>query len=74
MQLIQNIGYYMIWGLPVAGHLGIITFVFLLATATTMFLTRRQIVIIHVKYHKTLASITILMATIHLILAISIYL
>ncbi len=64
----------MIWGLPVAGYFGIITFVFLLATATTMFLTRRRIVIIHVKYHKTLAYITISVATLHLILAVSIYL
>ncbi len=73
MDLIQNIGYYMIWGLPIAGYFGIITFVFLLATASTMFLTRRQIVIIHVNYHKTLAIITISMAIIHFILAISIY-
>ncbi len=74
MQSIQNIAYYMIWGLPVAGYLGIITYVFLLATATTMFLTRRRIFIIHVKYHKMLAYITIILATLHFILAISIYL
>jgi len=74
MELIQNIGYHMIWGLPVAGYLGILTYIFLLATASTMFLTRRRIVIIHVKYHKRLAVITVFLATVHFIFAISIYL
>ncbi|MFW5984845.1 MAG: hypothetical protein ACOC4G_10580 [Bacillota bacterium] len=74
MELIQNIGYYTVGSLPLVGYLGIITYLFLLATAATMILTKRHIVIIHVKYHKSLAYITIILATLHFIFAISIYL
>ncbi len=74
MQFLQNIAYQMILGFPVIGYLGIFSYLFLLATALVMVLTRRKIKRIPPKYHFMLARITIVLATVHGILALAVYL
>jgi cytochrome b561 len=73
MESLQNLAYTPILGFPVIGYLGIISYLLLVATALVMILTRRKIVRIPAKYHFTLARITIIVATIHGILALSVY-
>ncbi len=73
MQFLQSLAYQPILGFPVVGYLGIIGYLLLLATAMVMVLTRRKIKRIPAKYHFILARITITVATIHGILALSVY-
>ncbi len=73
MTAIQNLAYRMLWGLPLAGWLGIITYISLVATASVMVLTRKGIRRFSFSTHKNLARLTILLATIHFIFAISVY-
>jgi uncharacterized membrane protein len=74
MEFLRNIAYTMIGGFPVIGYLGILGYLLMIATALVMILTRRKIVKIKPKVHFRLAYITIITATIHAILAISVYL
>lgn len=73
MTVIQNLAYQMYGGLPLAGWLGIITYISLICTASVMVLTRKGIFRFSIKTHKNFARLTIILATIHLILAISVY-
>ncbi len=73
MQFLQNLAYQPIFGFPVIGYLGIFSYLFLIAAALVMVLTRRRIVKIKPKYHFILARITIILATVHGILALSVY-
>ncbi|SDM44287.1 hypothetical protein SAMN04488692_1362 [Halarsenatibacter silvermanii] len=71
--IIQDLAYNMYRGLPLAGWLGIITYISLIATASVMVLTRKGIYRFSFKTHKNLARLTIVLATIHFIFAISVY-
>jgi len=73
MGIIQDMAYQIYWGLPLAGWLGVLTYISLLCTAGVMVMTRRQIRRFSLKTHKRLAQLTILLATIHLVFAISVY-
>ncbi len=74
MQPIERIAYQIYFGLPLAGWLGILTYISMILTASVMLLTRKQVMKFSFSTHKNLARITIILATIHLIFAISIYL
>lgn len=74
MYTLQSIAYTMYFGFPLVGYLGILSYVLLLITASLMVLTKKRILRVPVKYHRQAALITILIATIHFLLAISIYL
>jgi cytochrome b561 len=73
MGFLQDIAYTSIIGFPVIGYLGIISYLLLLATALVMVLTRRKIVKIKPKVHFRLAYTTIIIASLHGLLAISVY-
>lgn len=73
MTIIQDLAYSIYWGLPLAGWLGIITYISLISTASVMVLTRKGIYRFSLNTHKNLARLTILLATIHFIFAISVY-
>lgn len=71
MQFLQNIAYSYLFGIPILGLLGILSYLLLWSTALVMILSRRKIAKIKAKVHFRLAYITIIVATIHAILAIA---
>lgn len=71
MQFLQNIAYSHLFGIPVLGLLGLLSYLLLWATALVMILSRRKVAKIKPRVHFRLAYITIAIATIHAILAIS---
>ncbi len=73
MRFFQDLAYQPIFGFPVIGYLGILSYLLLIATALVMVLTRRRIVKILPKYHFRLAYLTISAATIHGVMAIAVY-
>ena len=73
MQFIQNAAYQPIFGFPVIGYLGILSYLLLISAAMVMVLTRRRIVKIPPKYHFRLAYLTIIAATIHGVMALAVY-
>lgn len=74
MQTIAQWAYNMYYGLPLVAWLGILTYIFLLAAGAVQVLTRKRIKRFPLSVHVTLARITIILATIHLIFGISAYL
>ncbi len=74
MTIIQDLAYRLYWGLPLAGWLGILTYISLISTASVMVLTRKGIKRFSINTHKNLARLTIILATIHFVFAISVYL
>lgn len=70
---IQDITYYSILGIPFIVHLGIITLFILIATVLLPLLKRWGIIKVHVKWHIRLAYVTIILAFIHGILGLLIY-
>ncbi len=74
MDFLQQTAYTPILGYPLIGYLGIIGYLLMVATAAVMILTRRKIVKIKPKVHFRLAYITLIVATLHGLLALSIYL
>ena len=66
--MISNLAYYPILGLPLILYLGVITF-FVLVSAVITGVRGAPI-----KVHKTLATITMVLALIHGLLALSLYL
>jgi uncharacterized membrane protein len=73
MAFLQDLAYRSIGGFPVLGYLGIIGYLLLIATALVMILTRRKVVKIKPKVHFRLAYATLIVATVHALLAISVY-
>lgn len=71
MQAIQQLAYSSYFGISVVVWMGILTYIFLIATAGVMVLTRKRIKRFSLKVHKNLAKITIIIATIHFLLALS---
>lgn len=74
MGFLQDIAYTSILGFPVIGYLGIIGYLLMVATAMVMVLSRRKVVKIKPKVHFRLAYLTLATATVHGLLALSIYL
>lgn len=73
MGFLQDLAYSPILGFPLIGYLGIIGYLLMVATALVMILTRRKIVKIKPKVHFRLAYLTLTVASLHGILAISVY-
>jgi len=73
VEVLRQIAYHPLGNFPVLFYLGILSYVGLLATSAVMVLTRRKIVRIPFKYHHWLALLTILLATFHGLLAVSVY-
>ncbi len=73
MELLRQIAYHPLGSFPVIFYLGILSYAGLLATSLVMVLTRRRIVRIPFKYHHWLAFITVALASLHGLLAISVY-
>jgi cytochrome b561 len=73
MGFLQDLAYTMIGGFPVIGYLGILSYLLMVATAMVMILTRRKIVRIKPKVHFRLAYTTLIVATLHGVLAIAVY-
>lgn len=73
--MLEGISYYFISPLPVIAWLGLITFISLASTLTIGYLMHKGILDFNkvFKYHKLLAFTTFLLALIHLVLGISLY-
>jgi len=72
MTFLQALAYVSFLGFPLIGHLGVVSYHALVATATASFLTRRMIAKIPMCLHFRLAYLTL--ATVHAILALAVYL
>lgn len=73
MEIIRNIAYTYFLGLPIIAYIGILTYFLLILTAVVMVLNRKRITRFPLKYHSRLGYLTILAATIHGLMAISVY-
>lgn len=71
---LQKIAYFSILGKPVVMYLGIITLLSLLFTASISIMNLRGIHYIPFKWHPRMARVTIALAFLHGLLAISAYL
>lgn len=71
--MIRNFAYALILGKPLIMYGGIITFLFLLFTATVGWLNFKAIYIIPFKWHPRLALTTIILAILHAILGLAAY-
>lgn len=72
--MISNIAFALFYGFPLIFYGGIITFIFLLITASIGYTTVKGIRWIPFKYHRPMAVITIILALIHGLFGLSIYL
>lgn len=74
--MISQVAYYYPFGfsLPVVAYMGMLTLILLLATASVGFLNFHGDTRIPFKWHPRLARVTIAIALIHAILAVSVYL
>ena len=66
--MLQEITYYMIFGMPFIVYIGIITILLFLITATLALLKRKNKIKISIKWHYILAFISIIFGIIHGIL------
>ncbi|MFP4630902.1 MAG: hypothetical protein ACLFN7_01945 [Candidatus Acetothermia bacterium] len=74
MEIIRQISYRYFLGFPVIAYFGVFTYLLLLLTSLVMVLNQKRITRFPLKYHHRLAVLTVIFATIHGIMAISIYL
>jgi hypothetical protein len=72
--MISQIAYYSVGGLPVVAYLGMVTLAMLISTAAVGFLNFGGNTRIPFRWHPRLAAITIALAFIHALFAVSIYL
>ena len=72
--MISEIGYTLILGKPIIFYLGILTYIFLLLTIILVLLTKKGIKNIPINYHRWAGYLTVIIATIHGLLGLSIYL
>jgi hypothetical protein len=63
--MFSTIASYMIFGMPVIGYGGIVTFLCLLVTASISTMNKRKIRIIHMKWHHRMAYVTIAFGLVH---------
>lgn len=71
--MLQDITYYMFFGIPFIVFLGIITIVLFVITALIALLKRKGMIKYSIKWHYRTAYLSILLGIIHSILGISIY-
>ena len=71
--MLEGISYALIFGFPVIGYLGIITFASFLFTATVGLLNYRGITWIPFKWHPRLAATSIALGIVHGTLGLLIY-
>jgi dolichyl-phosphate-mannose--protein O-mannosyl transferase len=71
--MLQDLSYYMIFGLPFILYLGVVVILFLFFTALIAFLRRKGKTKISVQWHYRLAYITILLGSIHGLLSLLAY-
>ena len=71
--MLQEITYYLIFGIPFIVYLGIITIVMFIITALIALLKRKNKIKISIKWHFRLAYISIILALIHGFLGIMAY-
>ena len=74
MTFLQDLAYASFLGFPLIGYLGVFSYISLVATATVSLLTRRKIVKIPMRYHFRLAYLTLILATVHALFALAVYL
>lgn len=73
--MISQLAYTLVFGKPIIMYGGILTYLFLLSTASVSILNIKfQIHVIPFKWHARLAMLTIIVATLHAILGMSLYL
>jgi len=70
--MIRDLAYYFIFGKSIIFYSGIITFLAFLFTALISVLNMKGIHLIHFKWHKRMAFISIVIALVHAILGLSI--
>ncbi|MBS3814288.1 hypothetical protein KGY58_05385 [Candidatus Bipolaricaulota bacterium] len=73
MSIIRQISYTYFLGFPVIAYVGILTYVLLVLTSLTMILNRKRLTRFPLKYHSRLALLTFLSASVHAVMAISLY-
>jgi hypothetical protein len=71
--MIQYIAYTLILGKPLIMYLGILTYISFIFTATVGYLNFKGKTVIPFKWHPRLATISIILATLHAILGLSAY-
>jgi hypothetical protein len=71
--VLQELTYYLIFGIPFIVYLGIITIVLFINTALIASMKRRKKIKINIKWHYRLAYVSIILALIHGILGILAY-
>lgn len=72
VKIIADLAYKTLFGFPLIGYLGIITFLFMITTATIgYYVLKGKLKFVN---HKIFAITTIILATIHALLGILIYL
>lgn len=71
--MIHDLAFTLILGKPVVMYMGILTFLSLLTTATVGWQAFKGYNYIPFKWHPRLAALTIILATIHAILGLSVY-
>jgi len=72
--MISTIALTKLFGLPLVAYGGIFTLLLIIFTATVGFLNFKGISVIPFKWHPTLAIVTIIIAILHGILGLSIFL
>jgi len=72
--MLQDLSYYLIFGLPFILYLGVVVILLLLFTSLIAFLRRKGKTKISVQWHYRLAYITIVMGSIHGLLSLLAYL
>ena len=71
--MLQDITYYLIFGIPFIAYLGIITIVMFVLTALFALLKRKGKTEISIQWHYRLAYLSIILGSIHGILGITAY-
>jgi len=71
--MIQHIAYTLILGKPVVMYMGIITYLSFISTASIGLLNFKGYSIIPFKWHPRLAATSLILATIHGLLGLSVY-
>ena len=73
IDMIGQIAYFPVLGRPLIMWLGVVTLLCLFFTATIAFLNKRRIRKIPMKYHPLMAKITLVIALIHGLLGLLLY-
>jgi hypothetical protein len=71
--MLDNISYFLIFGIPFIVYLGIITFFMIILTAVLAILKRRGKMSLSIKWHFRLAYVSLFLAILHSFLGVLIY-